>query len=208
MKFKKKNFGGDCPKFTMPPVMVGGGFTLIAEQAGKIPEGWVIPTGTLAMVDESKREATLVTTGRVTAISTSNNKQVTLQADGAAAPALYVGCYLAKDLSAILASTPTVSAVELTDDGLVVTLSKAISGLAVGDTLCEVVADSTNIKLRATPNSILIDDMEAKGEETPIDVTRNTGNGECYARRVPPVPASLLDGNCLKSTKVSYTETL
>ena len=85
-KFKKKNFGGDCPKFTMPPVMVGGGFTLIAEQAGKIPEGWVIPTGTLAMVDESKREATLVTTGRVTAISTSNNKQVTLQADGAAAP--------------------------------------------------------------------------------------------------------------------------
>ena len=46
MKFKKKNFGGDCPKFTMPPVMVGGGFTLIAEQAGKIPEGWVIPTGT------------------------------------------------------------------------------------------------------------------------------------------------------------------
>ena len=35
MKFKKKNFGGDCPKFTMPPVMVGGGFTLIAEQADK-----------------------------------------------------------------------------------------------------------------------------------------------------------------------------
>lgn len=38
MKFKKKNFGGDCPKFTMPPVMVGGGFTLIAEQAGKSPK--------------------------------------------------------------------------------------------------------------------------------------------------------------------------
>ena len=209
MKLQGKKFGGDCPKFTTQPVQVGGGFTLNAAQATKFAEGWLIPEGSLANVDESTREAVVVVTGRVTAIDATDSKKVTLQADGAAAPPFCVNDYIGKDLTATLANTPKVTAVELTNDGLVVTLSKAITGLAVGDTLCEVVADGSNVKLLAQPNSVLITDEEVKADgDTCIDVTRNTGNGECYARRVPPVPATLMEGNILKGTKVAYTNTL
>ncbi len=211
MKRKFTNYGGDRPCYTMPPVKVTGGFTLNPEQTN-LPTGAVVPFGTLAHVDEATRLATLIKSARVVAIGT-DTKQVTLEGDEFTKPLFTVGDYIAKDLSATLASTPKVNAVAKTDAGVVVTLSAAITGLAVGDALFEVVANGSNVKLVKQPNCITVGEglnAEIKYElaDTVVDVTRDSGNGEVFARRVPPVPATLLEGAMLKGTKIIYTQSL
>lgn len=211
MKRKFTNYGGDRPCYTMPPVKVTGGFTLDPEQTNLVA-GAVVPFGTLVHVDEGTRLAKLIKSARVVAIG-SNTKEVTLEADEFTKPLFVVGDIVAKDLSATLADSPKISAISTTEAGMVITLSKAITGLAVGDALFEVVADDTNVKLVAQPNCLSIGeglDAEIKEElaDTVIDVTRDSGAGEIYARRVPPVPATLLDGAVLKGTKVIYTQSL
>lgn len=211
MKRNFKNYGGDRPCYTMPPVKVTGGFTLNPEQKN-LAVGAVVPFGTLVHADEATRLATLIKSARVVAIGT-DTKQVTLAGDEFAKPLFVVGDLLTKDLSATLANTPKIEAVTVDAAGVTVTLSKAITGLAVGDTLVEVVADGTNVKLVAQPNCISIGEglnAEIKDEpaDTVIDVTRDSGNGEIYARRVPPVPAAFLEGAMLKGTKVVYTQSL
>lgn len=191
--------------------MVTGGFTLDPAQTN-LPVGAVIPFGTLANVNEATRLAKLIKSARVVAIGT-DTKKVTLEADEFAKPLFMVGDKVQSDLSATLADTPSISAMSLTEAGLEITLSKAITGLAVGSALYEVVADDTNVKLVAEPNSITIgthESAEVKEElaDTQIDVTRDSGCGEIYARRVPPVPAKYLEGNLLKGTKVAYTQSL
>lgn len=211
MKRKFKNYGGDRPCYTMPPVKVTGGFTLNPKQTN-LAVGAVVPFGTLVHADEATRLATLIKSARVVAIGT-DTKKVTLEGDEFIKPLFTLNDIVAKDLSATLADSPKITAIKETDAGVEITLSKAITGLAVGDALFEVVADSTNVKLVAAPNCISIgegDDAEVKEDltDTVVDVTRDSGNGEIYARRVPPVPASLLDGATLKGTKVIYTQSL
>jgi hypothetical protein len=207
MKRKITTYGGDRPLFTQLPVQVVGGFSLDPTQI--LPAGMVIPAGTLAYVDENTRLAKIIKSARVVAIDAGDAKKITLEADEFRVPIFTVGNYIGKSLDETLANTPTITAIASTNDGLQVTLSAAISGLAVGDSLFEVVANGTNVKLAAQPNSIVIADAEVKEDgDTNVDVTRNTGNGEAYARRLPPVPGSLLDGNVLKGTKVAYTNSL
>lgn len=211
MKRKFKNYGGDRPCYTMPPVKVTGGFTLDPEQIN-LAAGAVVPFGTMVHADEATRLAKLIKSARVVAIGT-DAKEVTLEGNEFAKPLFLKGDYIAKDLSAKLASTPKITALTTDDAGVHITLDKAITGLAVGDALFEVVADGENVKLVAQPNTLSIGeglDAEIKDElaDTVIDVTRDSGNGEIYARRVPPVPASLLDGAMLKGTKVVYTQSL
>lgn len=211
MKRKFTNYGGDRPCYTMPPVKVTGGFTLNPKQTN-LPTGAVVPFGTLAYVDEATRLATLIKSARVVAIGT-DTKQVTLEGDQFSKPLFSVGDYIAKNLSETLANTPKINAIAKTDAGVVVTLSAAIEGLAVGDALFEVVANGSNVKLVKQPNCITIGEgmnAEIKDEhaDTVIDVTRDSGNGEVYARRVPPVPATLMEGAMLKGTKIVYTQSL
>lgn len=211
MKRNFKNYGGDRPCYTMPPVKVTGGFTLNPEQTN-LAAGAVVPFGTLVHADEATRLATLIKSARVVAVGT-DAKQVTLEGDEFSKPLFEVGDTVAKNLSAKLADCPKITAVAVTDTGVTVTLAKTITGLAVGDALFEVVADGENVKLAAEPNSICINEglnAEIKAElaDTGIDVTRDSGNGEIYARRVPPVPATLLEGAMLKGTKVVYTQSL
>jgi hypothetical protein len=207
MKRKITNYGGDRPLFTQPPIQVVGGFSLDPSQT--LPTDTVIPAGTLANVDENTRLVKVIKSARVVAIDAGDAKKVTLEADEFSKPIFTVGNYIGKSLDETLANTPTVTAIAKTADGLQVTLSKQISGLSVGDTLVEVVANGANVKLVAQPNAIVIADAEVKEDgDTNVDVTRNTGNGEAYARRLPPVPGSLLDGNILKGTKVAYTNSL
>lgn len=211
MKRKFTNYGGDRPCYTMPPVKVTGGFTLDPQQTN-LAAGAVVPFGTLVHADEATRLAKLIKSARVVAIGT-DAKQVTLEGNEFAKPLFLKGDYVAKDLSAKLANTPKITALTSDDAGVHITLDKAITGLAVGDALFEVVADGENVKLVAQPNTLSIGeglDAEIKDElaDTVIDVTRDSGNGEIYARRVPPVPASLLDGAMLKGTKVIYTNSL
>lgn len=211
MKRKFTNYGGDRPCYTMPPVKVTGGFTLNPEQTN-LAAGAVVPFGTLVHADEATRLATLIKSARVVAVGT-DAKKVTLEGDEFSKPLFVIGDTVAKNLSAALADCPKITAVATTEAGVEITLAKAISGLAVGDALFEVVADSTNVKLVAQPNALAIGEglnAEIKEElaDTVIDITRDSGNGEIYARRVPPVPASLLDGAMLKGTKVIYTQSL
>lgn len=211
MKRKFTNYGGDRPCYTMPPVKVTGGFTLDPEQTN-LAAGAVVPFGTMVHADEATRLAKLIKSARVVAIGT-DAKQVTLEGNEFAKPLFIKGDYVAKDLSAKLANTPKITALTTDDAGVHITLDKAITGLAVGDALFEVVANGEDVKLVAQPNTLSIGeglDAEIKDElaDTVIDVTRDSGNGEIYARRVPPVPASLLDGAMLKGTKVIYTNSL
>lgn len=211
MKRKTKSYGGTRPCSTQPPVMVTGGFTLDPAQTN-LPVGAVIPFGTLASVNEATRLAKLIKSARVVAIGT-DTKKVTLEADEFSKPLFMVGDTVQSDLSATLANSPSISAVTNTEVGLEITLSKAIADLKVGSALYEVVADGTNVKLVAEPNSITIDTYESaevKDElpDTQINVTRDSGCGEIYARRVPPVPAKYLEGNLLKGTKVAYSQSL
>lgn len=211
MKRKFTNYGGDRPCYTMPPVKVTGGFTLNPEQTN-LAAGAVVPFGTLVHADEATRLATLIKSARVVAVGT-DAKKVTLEGDEFSKPLFVVGDNVAKDLAAAFADCPKITAVAKTEAGVEITLAKAISGLTVGDALFEVVADSTNVKLVAQPNALAIGEglnAEIKEElaDTVIDITRDSGNGEIYARRVPPVPASLLDGAMLKGTKVIYTQSL
>lgn len=211
MKRKFTDYGGDRPCYTMPPVKVTGGFTLNPEQTN-LAAGAVVPFGTLVHADEATRLATLIKSARVVAIGT-DTKKVTLEGDEFTKPLFIVGDTVANDLTAALADCPKISAVAKTEAGVEITLAKAITGLKVGDALFEVVADGTNVKLVAQPNCISIaEGLNAEVKEdladTVIDVTRDSGNGEIYARRVPPVPAALLDGAMLKGTKVIYTQSL
>lgn len=213
MKRTFTSYGGDRPMYTQPPVEVTGGFTLNPAQTN-LAVGAVIPFGTLAHVDEQSRLATLIKSARVVAISSTNTKVVTLEADEFSKPLFVVNDIVVKDLASTLANAPKITAITNTEAGMQITLSKAIDGLGVGDALFEVVANDTNVKLVEQPNSITIGEgapcAEVKAElaETSIDVTRNSGNGEIFARRVPPVPASLIEGNVLKGTKVQYTNSL
>lgn len=209
MKRKTKSYGGTRPCSTQPPIMVVGGFTLDPAQKN-LPVGAVVPWGTLASVNEATRLAKLIKSARVVAIGT-DAKKVTLEADEFSKPLFTVGDTVQSDLSATLANSPSITAVATTEAGMEITLSKAITGLAVGSALFEVVADGTNVKLVAEPNSITIGSYESAEvqeelADTQIDVTRDSGCGEIYARRVPPVPAKYLEGNLLKGTKVAYTQ--
>lgn len=211
MKPKKRSYGGTRPCSTQPPVMVMGGFSLDPAQTN-LPVGALIPFGTLACVNEATRYAKLIKSARVVAIGT-DTKKVTLEADEFSKPLFTVGDTVQSDLTATLANSPSITAVANTEAGMEITLSKAITGLAVGSALYEVVADGTNVKLVAEPNSITIDTYESaevKEElaDTQINVTRDSGCGEIYARRVPPVPTKYLEGNLLKGTKVAYTQSL
>lgn len=213
MKRTYNTYGGDRPLYTQPPVVVNGGFTLNPAQKN-FKSGAVVPFGTMCFVDEQTRLATLVKSARVVAIAT-DTKLVTLEADEFSKPLFVVGDIVVKDLASTLASAPKITAITETKDGMQVTLDKAITGLAIGDGLFEVVANGTNVKLVATPNCLTAGEgapcAEIKDDvaETSIDVTRNTGNGEIFARRVPPVPASLIEGgNLLKGTKVQFTYSL
>lgn len=217
MKRTYTTYGGDRPLYTQPPIQVVGGFTLDPTQEN-LAVGAVIPFGTLAHVDETSRLAKLIKTARIVAIDGSNAKKVTLEGDEFSKPLFVVGDLVASNLTAAASSCPTISAIAKTEDGVQVTLSKAISGLAVGDMLIEVVADTaqgaTGVLLVAEPNAITIGEgapcAEVKEElaDTGIDVTRDSGSGEIYARRVPPVPASYMEGARLKGTNVLYTNSL
>lgn len=214
MKRNYISYGGDRPLYTQPPVQVVGGFTLDPAQTN-LAAGAVIPFGTLVHVDESTRLAKLIKSARVVVIG-SNTKQVTLEADEFIKPLFVVGDKVANALTATATDCPTITAVATTDEGVQVTLSKAITGLAVGDALFEVAAASegTGVVLVAEPNAITIGEgvpcAEVKEElgDTGIDVTRDSGSGEIYARRVPPVPASYMEGARLKGTNVLYTNSL
>lgn len=199
MKRKTDSFTGSRPIFTGSPSIVPGGFNLdVQNQSFKV--GDVIPMGTVATFNEQTRLVQILKTAEVVAIDSDNAKIVSLRVAEFFAPNFVVGDKVAEAdaISGTYANAAAITKVERTKTTFVVTLDKVISGLAVGDTLEEVVKDgSNNAAERFTGRAVTIKDVVVDEFETPIDVTADTMQYALLERRVPPIPASQKNANGL-----------
>ncbi len=194
MKRKKTSFVGERPVFTGSPHIVEGGFNLdVANQSYNL--GDTIPAGTLAIYDEQTRLVKLIKTAKVSAIKADDAKVVTLVSNAYSTPIFAVGDKVLKSISGAIADAPSITKIDNTDSGYIITLSAAITGLAVGDTIQQVIASGTNAASVGTANSVTVTDTEVKVDETAIDVTDDTMQWALLARRVLPIPDDQKDAN-------------
>ncbi len=194
MKTLKKSFAGSRPVYTVSPVVEIGGYT-IDKTKQNLVVGDVIPEGTLVVHDDETRKVVLVKTGKVKAIDSVDAKIVTLESNDFMNPNFAPGDKVAKAAGGAYASAISIVSVVDGDDGYVVTLSAAISGLAVGDVIGEVVKDSSNNSAFPVGTALTISPVEVKQEEILVDITANTGNGACFIRRILPIHAAQLSDN-------------
>lgn len=139
--------GGTLVVFEGHPSLLVGGFDF--DMADLPSSDDVLPCGTYLNCDESTRKAVPVITGKVLAI---DGTSVTVEDLGFGRSAFKVGATVAK-LGSNLATAAENYATVASKDGNVLTLSAAVTGLAVGDILVEV--DATSKKVKAIPNAIL-----------------------------------------------------
>lgn len=194
MKRKTASFTGTRPIFSGSPSIVPGGFNLdVANQHFAV--GDVIPAGTLAIANEETRKVQIVRTAKVVEINAEDTKKVSLYVDEFFAPCFAVGNKVLKAgaVSGTFAAAPQISKIEKNGQSYVVTLSAAISGLAAGDTIVEVVANGSNAAEIGKANTVTIRDEEVSEFETSVDVTADTMQYALYERRVAPIPASQKD---------------
>lgn len=194
MKTLKKSFAGSRPVYTVSPVVEIGGYT-IDKTKQNLVVGDVIPEGTLVVHDDETRKVVLVKTGKVKAIDSVDAKIVTLESNDFMNPNFAPGDKVAKAAGGAYASAISIVSVVDGDDGYVVTLSAAISGLAVGDVIGEVVKDGSNNSAFPVGTALTISPVEVKQEEILVDITANTGNGACFIRRILPIHAAQLSDN-------------
>ena len=195
MKRKTDSFTGQRPVFTGSPSIVPGGFNLdVTNQRFNV--GDIIPIGTVAKFDEQTRLVQILKTAEVVDIDSDDTKIVSLKVAEFFKPVFCVGDKVAKAgaISGTYANAISITAINKTKSTYVITLSAAISGLAVGDTLEEVVEDAShNAAERFTGNSVTIKDVEVDEFETAIDVCADTMQYALLERRVPKIPASQKD---------------
>lgn len=194
MKRRQTSFVGERPVFTGSPHIVEGGFNLdVVNQSYNI--GDVIPAGTLAIKDDQTRVVKTVKTAKVKSINADNAKIVTLVSNDFSTPIFAVGDKVLKTISGAIADAPSISNISNDDSGYVITLSSAITGLAVGDTIQQVVASGTNAASIGVANCVTVSDTEIKQDETGIDVTDDTMQYALYERRILPIPSDQKDSN-------------
>lgn len=195
MKRKTDSFTGQRPVFTGSPSIVPGGFNLdVTNQRFNV--GDIIPIGTVAKFDEQTRLVQILKTAEVVDIDSDDAKIVSLKVAEFFKPVFCVGDKIAKAgaISGTYANAISITAINKTKSTYVITLSSAISGLAVGDTLEEVVENAShNAAERFTGNSVTIKDVEVDEFETAIDVCADTMQYALLERRVPKIPASQKD---------------
>lgn len=176
-----------------------GGFNLdTANQNFAVND--IIPAGTLAIMDETKRTVQVIKTAKVIEIDADDAKKVHLFVSEFYAPCFAVGdmVLLAGAEATAIDSVPTITAIEKTDTTFAITLSAAITGLKVGDVLEEVISDGEDeakSKERGNANSVTIYDVTVGEFETGVDVSADTMQYAMYERRVPPIPTSQKDAN-------------
>lgn len=201
MKRITHSFTGSRPIFTGSPSLVTGGFNLDTVNQ-RFFEGDVIPAGTLAIRDEATRLVRIVKTATVAAVDSADAKKVTLKVDEFHAPVFAVGDKVAKAdaVSGNYEDAVSVTAVDKSATSCVITLSAAITGLAAGDTLEEVVAGTeknTDGKALAAEigkaDCVTVADIVVGAYETSVDVCADTMQYELYERRVPAIPSSQKD---------------
>lgn len=198
MKRKKHSFTGSRPIFTGSPSKVIGGFNLDRSNQN-FADGDIIPGGVLAIANEETRLVQVIKTAKVAEVDSEDAKVVTLEVDEFYAPFFAVGDMILKAgaTATAIASVPTIKKIEEKGNIYKITLSAAISGLAKGDVLEEVISDGDTAtpksKSRGLANSVTVADNEVKEFETSIDVSADTLQYALYERRVLPIPASQKD---------------
>lgn len=198
MKRKKHSFTGSRPIFTGSPSKVIGGFNLDRSNQN-FADGDIIPGGVLAIANEETRLVQVIKTAKVAEVDSEDAKVVTLEVDEFYAPFFAVGDMILKAgaTATAIASVPTIKKIEEKGNIYKITLSAAISGLAKGDVLEEVISDgdatTPKSKSRGLANSVTVADNEVKEFETSIDVSADTLQYALYERRVLPIPASQKD---------------
>ena len=197
MKRKTDSFTGQRPVFTGSPSIVPGGFNLdVTNQNFNV--GDIIPIGTVAKFNEQTRLVQILKTAEVVDIDSDDTKIVSLKVAEFFKPVFCVGEKVAKAgaISGTYANAVSIAAINKTKSTYVITLSAAISGLAVGDTLEEVVKNgSNNAAERLTGNCVTIKDVVVDEFETAIDVCADTMQYALLERRVPKIPASQKDAS-------------
>lgn len=193
MKTRKKSFVGERPIFTGSPSIVQGGFNL--DRANQtFSDGDIIPAGSLSIKNEQTRLMQIIKTAKVKAIDADDAKIVTLQTDEFYEPCFCVGDKVLVAITGTYANAPAITTIQKQNDSYVITLSAAITGLAVGNIITEVIANSSsNATVRGEANSVTICDVEVRTYETPVDVTADTMQYALYERRVPPIPDTQKD---------------
>lgn len=191
----KGNFGGGLVVFEGKPELLIGGFNFKMDDLPAV--GDVLPCGTPVYCDEAAdaRSITPIITAEVIAV---DGTTVTLKDHGFGNVPFKVGATVA-ELPADLTSAASYYATISKKEGNVLTLSGAITGLAVGDILVEVAADTKKVK--AIPNALLPYDV-VRGEN---EISR-TGDGmykndrPILERRMPAVndaiKAALVAAGC------------
>jgi len=192
MKRKRTTFVGERPIFTGSPHIVEGGFNLDVENQN-YNVGDTIPAGTLAIYDEQTRLVKLLKTAKVKAIDANDAKIVTLVKNDYCQPIFVVGDKVLATVSGTYADAPSITKIEETDTGYVITLSAAITGLAVDNILVQVINSSDNAAIVGDANALTVTDTEVKEDETGIDVTNDTMQYALLERRVLPIPTSQKD---------------
>ena len=139
MKTKRTSFVGERPIFSGSPAIVPGGFNL-DRSAQKFSDGDIIPAGTLAIYDEQTRKVKIVKTAKVKSIDSDDSTKVTLVTSNYYEPVFSVGDKVLKAIAGTYASAPSISKIEKSNGEYVITLSAAITGLAVDDVIIEVVS--------------------------------------------------------------------
>lgn len=188
MKKKNVTYVGSRPVFTdgRCPIEVGG-YNLSTSQ--HFVEGDIITAGTLARRDEATRTVQIVKTAKVTAVDGVN---VTLASSPFGGPNFCAGDKVLATISGTYADAPSIVEVKDTDSGYVVVLSAAISGLAEGNILQEVVASGSNAAI-VKANCVVAVDMVVDNDDNMIDICVDTDRGAVYERRINAVPTAQKD---------------
>lgn len=195
MKRKTASFTGTRPIFTGSPSIVPGGFNLDKEKQNFAVND-VIPAGTLAIRDEVARKVQVIKTAKVSEVDAEDAKKLSLYVDEFYAPFFAVGDKVLKAgaITGTYAAAPSIVKVEEKGNAYTITLDKAITGLAAGDVIVEVVEDaSKNAAEIGVANSTTIKDVTVSEFETAIDVTADTMQYALFERRVAPIPDSQKD---------------
>lgn len=174
------NFGGTLVVFEGHPQLLVGGFNFTLDDLPAA--GDVLPCGTPVYCDEGTRAIVPVITAKVLAVSST---KVTVEDHGFGNVPFKVGATVA-ELPANLASAAENYATIVSKDGNELTLSSAISGLAVGDVLSEV--DATSKKVKAVPNALLPYDVVRDANAVSVDGDGMIGNDRpVLERRMPAI---------------------
>lgn len=200
MKRRVRSFSGSRPVFTGAVSIVPGGYNLDKTNQSFAADA-VIPEGSLAIVDETNRTVQIIKTAKVVAIDADDAKKVSLKVSEFYEPLFVAGEPVYKAgfsaNSVGWSDVPTISSVKRTDSSFDIVLSKAISGLTVGDTLEIVKKVSDYAAEIGIATRLTVSDVEVRDFETPIDVTADTLQYALYKNRVAPIPASQISGEYL-----------